>query len=178
MEEMENKYGTLPENKGDLLARIQREWDTLLSVIGQITMEQMAVPGEGGWSIKDNLAHLAAWERFMHQHYLGDVPAHEAMGFEEGIYQALDEDGQNAILFERNRQRSSQEILAEFHQTHEQAMDVLEQMPFADLLKPRVAKDPESGAVLNWVVGNTYEHFLEHRYTIEGMLERFEQENL
>jgi len=35
------------------------------------------------------------------------------------------------------------------------------------LLKARHADDPEKRPVLMWVLGDTTEHFLEHRKTIE-----------
>jgi hypothetical protein len=176
MEITEHDYSEAPGDKEELLARIRREWDALELVVEQLGPEQMAVPGEEGWSIKDNLAHLAAWERFLHLHYLGAMAAHEAMAIDEEAYQGIDEDGLNAILFQRNRQRSSREVLVEFRQTHEQAMAYLERLPFEDLLKPRLAGDPESGALLRSVSGNTYEHFLEHRLTIESMIQSFRQE--
>jgi len=46
----------------------------------------------------------------------------------------------------------------------------LEAIPFEDLLKPRHADDPEKNPILIWVLGDTTEHFAEHRETIEKML--------
>ena len=46
----------------------------------------------------------------------------------------------------------------------------LDATPFEDLLKPRHADDPQKRPVLLSVLGNTTEHFAEHRATIEKML--------
>jgi hypothetical protein len=40
-------------------------------------------------------------------------------------------------------------------------------MSFEDLLTPRHAEDPEKRPILLWILGDTTEHFLEHRETIE-----------
>jgi hypothetical protein len=37
-------------------------------------------------------------------------------------------------------------------------------------MKPLRADDPEKRPVISWVIGNTSEHFLEHRKVIERKL--------
>ena len=55
-------HNSLPRTRADLMARIQRDWAALEETIADLIEEQMSVPDAGGWSIKDNLAHLTAWE--------------------------------------------------------------------------------------------------------------------
>jgi hypothetical protein len=43
-------------------------------------------------------------------------------------------------------------------------------MSFEDLMKPRRADDPEKRPLLLWVIGDTSDHFAEHRETIGKML--------
>jgi hypothetical protein len=43
-------------------------------------------------------------------------------------------------------------------------------MTFEDLLQPRHADDPTKRPLLMWVLGDTSEHFAEHRQVIEKML--------
>ena len=52
----------------------------------------MTTPDSGGWSPKDNLAHLSAWMQYMRGCYLEKKPAYEAMGIERAKYEKLDED--------------------------------------------------------------------------------------
>jgi hypothetical protein len=47
-----------PETKANLISQIEREWSALMEVVEQLSSEQMLIPDEGGWSPKDNLAHL------------------------------------------------------------------------------------------------------------------------
>ena len=76
----------------------------------------------------------------------------------------------NPVLFERNRNRPLQDVLAELKSVYAELMNKLEAMTFEDLLRPRHAEDPEKRPVLLWVLGDTTEHFAEHRATIEKML--------
>ena len=161
-----NDYTILPKNKTELMLRIQHEWAALQRAIDGLSEAQMSIPDAGGWSIKDNLAHLSAWENFMRQDYLHHLPPHEVMGI-DADFEKADENVQNAILFQRDKDRSVAEVLTELHQTHEQVLLDLDQMPFADLMKPRSTDDPEARPLISRVIGNTYEHYLEHRITIE-----------
>jgi hypothetical protein len=161
-----------PKDKAELLERIQHEWAALEDTIQGVSDDAMTVPDTGGWSIKDNLAHLAAWLQFLRLHYLGDLPAHQAMRVDETTFAKVDEDGLNAILYQRNRDRPVPEVIAELRRSHAEALADLEQMSFADLMRPRFADDPEARPLIAWVIGNTYEHYREHRAAIERLIER------
>ena len=76
----------------------------------------------------------------------------------------------NPILFERNRNRSTQDVLDELKQVYLALYNKLDAMNFEDLLKPRHAEDPEKRPVLLWVMGDSADHFSEHRQTIEKNL--------
>ena len=76
----------------------------------------------------------------------------------------------NPVLFERNRNRSTQDVLDELRRVYGTLLEKLKAMSFDDLLRPRHADDPEKRPVLMWVLGDTTEHFSEHRTTIEKML--------
>ena len=160
----------LPKDKADLLARIQREWSALMRTIEALSPEQMTTPGAGGWSVKDNLAHLAAWEQFMLRHHLQGEPPHQVMQIDEAAFGGQDENGLNAVLYERNKNRSAADILDGLKRSHAQIQAALERMPFTDLMKPRYADDPKQRPVIAWVIGNTYDHYREHRRAIEAIV--------
>ena len=55
-----------PRNKAELEASIDHWWDALQAVIGRYTEAELTGPTDAaGWTVKDHLAHLAAWERSM-----------------------------------------------------------------------------------------------------------------
>jgi hypothetical protein len=155
----------LPSSKEELLERIQFAWTDLGAVIAALPAEVLAAPGPTGWSVKDNLAHVAAWEQVMLRHYLRREPAHEVLGVDEARLPGLDEDGINQILHERHQDRPASEVLDEFHRSHEQVVRALEGMAWDDLTAPNPG-DQERRPLLEWVVGNTYDHYDEHRDNI------------
>jgi hypothetical protein len=159
----------LPDNKAELLDRIDREWKALEGVLSLVGREHMEVPDAGGWSVKDNLAHLAEWERYLRLHHMRGLPPHEVMGVAESTYQALDEDELNAILFERNRGRSIMDVIDGLRDSHEQVLRDLADLSFEEMTRQRYPKDPEAEPLLYWIAANTYEHYREHRAAIEDL---------
>src|SRR5512147_2901090 len=92
-----------PKDTAELLARIDSEWQLLMQLVDRLTPEQMIKSDAGGWSPKDNLAHLAAWMKYMKRSHVHKMPGYEAMEIDADKWKELDENGINAVLFERNR---------------------------------------------------------------------------
>lgn len=161
---------SVPESTEELLADIEREWAALMDVVARLSPAQMTVPDEGGWSPKDNLAHLGEWMKVLMGYHMDRRPSHEVLGVSQEVVKGWDFEVINPVLFERNRNRSTAEVLAELRRIHDELTARLRSMPFEDLLKPRHADDPEKRPVLNWILGDTTEHFAEHRETIGKML--------
>ncbi len=159
-----------PKNMTELLAQIDQEWVALMEVVEQLSPEQMLTPADGGWSPKDNLAHLSEWMRFMVYHYLAKRPPALAMGIDPKTFTFLNEDGINAILFERNKDRSLEDVLDDLHKAYDGVIKTLKNMSFFALLRPFRPDDPLQRPVIGWVTGNTSEHFAEHRVIIERLL--------
>ena len=161
----------IPENKNELLSAISREWKLLMDVVAKLEeANKLTTPDEGGWSPKDNLAHLAEWMNAMMGYHMDRRPRHEVMRVSEEVTKDWDFNLINPVLFERNRNRPTQDVLDELKQVYESLLKKLESTPFEDLLKPRHADDPEKRPLLLWVLGDSTEHFAEHRETIEKML--------
>ena len=160
----------IPQDKTELVTLIEDEWTALRHIIDKLTPKQMITPDAGSWSPKDNLAHLSAWERFMLLRYLQGQTPHQALQIAEATLEHLEEADINQILFERNRLRHVDDVLQELQQTHAELLDTLEQMTFADLMQPN-SEDPRHRSLIIWVMGNTYQHYREHRETISATVE-------
>ena len=52
----------MPEDKGNLLQHYRDTRATLLSAIEGLTDDQLSDPSLDGWSVKDQLAHIALWD--------------------------------------------------------------------------------------------------------------------
>ncbi len=157
----------VPKDKAELMSEIEREWKLLIDVAEKLTDKQMTTPDEGGWSPKDNLAHLSEWMNALMGYHLDRRPRHEVMRLSEDVVEAWDFEVINPALFERNRNRSRQDVIDELKKVYGTLYAKLDGMSWDDLMKPRHDDDPEKRPVLMWVLGDTTEHFLEHRETIE-----------
>lgn len=161
----------IPGSKAELMSAIKREWKALMDVVAKLeAANKMTTRDEGGWSPKDNLAHLSEWMNSVMGYHMDKRPPHEVMRIPEEVARGWDMEVINPILFERNKNRSLEDVMGELKQTYEKVIAKLEGMSFEDLMKPRHAEDPEKRPLLLWVIGDTSGHFQEHRETIEKML--------
>jgi hypothetical protein len=160
----------IPENKNELMAAVRREWKAVMDVVAKLDETKMTTPDEGGWSPRDNLAHLTEWMNSMMGYHIDKRPPHEVMRISEEAAKGWDMEIINPILFERNKNRSTEDVLDELKRTYETVLAKLESMSFDDLMKPRHADDPEKRPLLMWVIGDTSGHFAEHREVIEKLL--------
>ncbi|SRR5581483_2130184 len=158
------------KNVDELLADIDREWIALMETVDRLSGEQIVTADSGGWSPKDNLAHLSEWMKVLMGYHMDKRPAHEVMGVAPEVTKDWDFDAMNQVLFERNRNRSIDDVTADLRRVYKDLLAKLASTPFEDLLKPRHADDPEKRPLLNWVLGDTTEHFAEHREAIERVL--------
>jgi len=159
-----------PQTKAELFAKIEEEWSALLDVIAKMDEKRLSTPDAGGWTPTDNLAHLTEWMNILLGYHMDKRPAHEVMNIAPEIVEGWDFDKINAILIERNKNRSAADVLAEMKTAYARVMDRLSATPFETLLQPRHPDNPQSSLLLASVAGDTYEHFAEHREAIEKVL--------
>jgi hypothetical protein len=160
----------IPGSKAELISAIRREWKQLMDVVAKLDEQKMTTPDEGGWSPKDNLAHLSEWMNSMMGYHIDKRPPHEVMRITEEQAEGWDMEVINPVLFERNKDRSIEDVLEELKQTYEKVLAKLDGMSFEELMAPRHADDPEKRPLLLWVIGDTSGHFAEHREVIQRML--------
>jgi hypothetical protein len=156
--------------KSALLKGIQREWDALLYAVDRLTPEQMVTPDAGGWSPKDNLAHLTVWFKALTGYHMDHQSAEEVLGIPKELAESFNFQRVNAYTVEQSRARSTDDILNELKAKYAEVLARLESMSFDELLQPRFPDDPKKRPLLEWVLGNTSEHINEHRTSIEKML--------
>ena len=160
----------LPKSTAELLDNINGEWLALLGVIEKLSPKKMITPDAGGWSPKDNLAHLTEWMKILLGYHIDNRPSREVIGVAPEATEDWDFEAMNKLFFERNHHRSVEDVTDGLKSVYAEVIARLKSMPFDDLMKPRYADDPEKQPLLNWVLGNTTEHFAEHRANIEKVL--------
>jgi hypothetical protein len=157
----------IPGNKRELMSAIKREWKLLMDVVDKLTDQQMTTPDAGGWSPKDNLAHLSEWMKALMGIHLDHRPETEVLGVSEDVTKGWDMEIINPVLFERNQNRLGQDVLDEVKRVYEQLTARLEAMTYEDMMQPHHEGDLEKRPLILWILGDTTEHFSEHRETIE-----------
>ncbi|HEY7834343.1 MAG TPA: DinB family protein [Ktedonobacterales bacterium] len=162
----------LPQRRSELIARIQESRAALDALIGALAPEQTAAPGpDGGWSVKDHLAHMAAWQCVAYLRVIGHMDhEHEVFGMDPVRYEATDADGLNAAVYQSCKDRTLAEVRATFEQAYQQVLGALAQLHSEDLQRPVDPAQPHLGTLVANVAGNTYEHFEEHAAWIRAAL--------
>jgi hypothetical protein len=145
---------------GDLRERIEKSWQELVDVASATGLDAQ---GPDGWTVKDHLVHVAAWEHSL----LGLVEGRDRLAA-MGIHQLLEEntDAVNDAVWKMHRDSPPEEALRYFRESHAQMMQALGKLSDADLQMPYSHFQPddpeESRPVFGWVEGNTYGHYEEH----------------
>jgi len=159
--------------KEEMLADIERAWSHLNGALDRLTEEQMTTRQDAqGWTIKDHIVHMAAWERSV-VFFLQGKPRHEGLGVDEAVYLEGTEDEINAAIQQQRQGLSLAEALNQLREVHEQLLKLLQPMTDADLLRPYrhyLPEEPGEGEgppAINLVYGNTADHFAEHQGWIE-----------
>jgi hypothetical protein len=147
----------------ELRAHIDRSWNELVDVA---EAAGLAAAGPDGWTVKDHLVHIAAWEHSL----LALIEGRDrlaAMGLHH--LESEDTDAVNEVLWNKHRDEPAEDALRYFRESHEQLMAALRKLSSADLqlgyvhYQPDTAGDPDDDKpVIGWVMDNTYGHYEEH----------------
>ncbi len=156
-----------PRSKKELIKAVEHEWALLMKVVGALSEEQMNAADSGGWSAKDNLAHLAEWMNILMGYHMDKRPAHKVIGVTAEVTRDWNIEIINPVLLERNRDRPGRKVMKHLDKTYRKLLARLKATPFKELMKPRYAEDPKKQPLLLWVLGDTTDHFREHRKTIQ-----------
>ena len=151
-------------DKATLLNNVRSERARLDALLAAFTDEQMARPGAGGdWSVKDVIAHIAWHEReivrMLRERSLEDGVVSELWG--------LPTHERNQAIYDSNRDRSLQEVLAESRQVQAELGELLAGLSESDLTDPGRYKDmPAEWQPWKLIAENTYEHYHDHAQAI------------
>jgi uncharacterized protein (TIGR03083 family) len=159
----------MPKTKAELLELIAQERSALEQVIAQLSEAQLTTPHpESGWSVKDHLAHIVMWERSITA-LLQYQPRWEAMGLDTATVRASSIDQTNDTLYRMHKDRPLSEVMAMFHDSHRHTLEVLNSLDDEALFKsyahyqPNEQRDDRDAPIINWIAGDTYAHYAEHR---------------
>ncbi|MGJ3241194.1 MAG: ClbS/DfsB family four-helix bundle protein [Anaerolineae bacterium] len=165
------------DTKAELLEHIVRDWTAINALLDDLTDAQWTdVKNPDGWAVKDHIAHLTAWHRYVIAILTGK-PRHEGLGVPAVVYVPKDIDAINTVIFQQHRHEPLDQVRSEFQLTHHTLMRQINQMTDDDLMKPYrdfLPDYPEESEapIIDTIYGDTAFHYREHQSWIETMLKR------
>ena len=134
------------------------EWDAVLAEIPAAQMDEPGVAGE--WSVKDIIAHVAYHERWyadrLHESLRGEKYAPTAID-------RMDFDERNDLIFQQNRHRPVEDVLAESRLVFQRLVEAVEAHAEEFLIEPQHFEGaPEPVAVWKMLRGDVYDHYGQH----------------
>ena len=159
-------------DKTSLMNMIQMEYAQFESLIAPLSKEQLCkVPFKGEWSIKDIMAHIAAWEQlctsWLDECARGETPhPSERVDIES-----------NDRIYRESRDRPLAEIQELFHQTHQQFLHQVDLL-FQTLTEEEINASHRFAWTEAWpgssliavIADNSYEHYYDHAQQIRNWL--------
>ncbi len=158
----------------NLLRRIENGWNNLQAYLSTLNEEQLTTPTDAaGWTAKDHLIHLALWEDGVYA-LLEGQSQREGMEVDEATWKQ-GWDAINAVIQQRYHNLPLDEVLQTIRQRHERLVNKIKSMTDEDLLRPYRHYDSGSDReqpVIGSIVGNTYEHYAEHKPWIAEIVDK------
>ena len=159
-----------PPKKSDLLEVIHAEREQLDKLIEPLTDDQMTVAGvTASWTIKDTLAHIAAWERLAYDRIQAALSG-EALKFPI-IMGETDVDQFNGEVYAKNKDQSLEKVMKEYHDSHQDFLDLIETLQDDFLASPLPFDWAGKLTAQVMISANTHWHYIEHAESISKLLE-------
>ena len=159
-------------NKAILLDKMQAGYAEMGDALAQLNEEQLTTPGVNGeWSVKDVLAHLAAWQRRI----LGGLHDPESVGSSEETDADESLSGEertnrlNERFYQENKTRPLTGVLADFRDSYQEMVETVQAMPEEVLFNQNAFSWTRGTPIWEFVAGNTYDHYQEHIEPIRAL---------
>ena len=163
-EQTSETAGGQPRTVPELLERINRDRAPLEQAVANMSGDDLLAMA-GDWSVKDHLAHVAAWERRLLAEMRGDHAA-ERFGLDEVTSASAETDDLNALLLARHQDDSPTTVRAEFRAAGEAVRAAFAQLTDANLTRPVRPDDPAVDTLVDLISWDTYRHYPEHTAAI------------
>src|SRR5690349_18642303 len=116
----------VPQTTANLLTLIDAGWQTLEQAVNRMSREQLTqLHDQNGWSAKDHLAHVRAWEQSLLA-LLEGRDRNAALGIDSA--NNLDTEAKNDLIQQRSQQQPLEEVLLNLRQSHAQVVAAVERL--------------------------------------------------
>lgn len=144
--------------KSELLAALDASRQNLLAALEGLSEADLVEPGViDGWTPKDLLSHLTAWEaelvKMLAQARQGRRPAFLDLGDTEAL---------NAKWHNETKDRALERVMADFHGVRKQTRRQVDGFSDKELGDPKLYRWLDGRSLSEWIAAETYEHEAEH----------------
>ena len=152
----------IPPTRSEFLAELDREWAKIERICAGMSEAEMVAPGiQGEWSLKDILAHISAWEKYLLDRlgYVmsGQKPHYPVIISWDDVHRF------NAQVYAENKDRPLPSVMIEFRSLYQGVMTVLEALGDDLWNQPYTYDFPDDHiTLLQLIWANTIEHYREH----------------
>jgi hypothetical protein len=156
-----------PTTQADLLSRIADAYAALVATVDAEPPRELTLPGlHGGWSVKDEVAHLTFWEGRLLP-IVRAALAGEEPPYRSGVGSGEKINAMNAEVFAESQQRPLDDVLAAMDDTHAALVRAVRELPEDALFDAHHFPWTHGEPLLVVVAGDTYEHYPEHSRNIQ-----------
>lgn len=154
--------------KSEFIAKLKHEREQTEAVLSELSEDEMVeVELWPDWTIKDVLAHMAAWEAelvlALAKTRQGSVPRYHSISDAET-------DKLNLRWHKENKLRPLDRVLADFRGVRTQSIRQLDEMSAEDVSQPGRFKWLVEESIAEWALDYSIEHEIEHREEISNWL--------
>lgn len=160
----------------ELLSANEGAWSDLQALIDRHSADELTTARDAaGWTSKDHLAHLAAWESGV-LHVLRDGwPQWQGTGVSAELFSRRRDDDFftiNEEIRHQNADRPLDDVVAGLGSVHEAMQETIRALGEAGLQRPvdDFRHDGTTLPVIDWIPGDSCDHYDEHRGYIARML--------
>ena len=162
--------------KADVIEGINRAWSALEGTLAGSGNEALTTPDGDGWSVKDHLAHIDGWERYLLALLERRSPS-AALGIDLATYRSTADDRLNELIREPTTKQPLSQVMADLHRTHERLLVVIAALPEGDLERLAAQYQPDelvddTDSIAVWITHICDEHLRDHVGWIQRLTAR------
>jgi len=155
-----------PASKQELLKSIREERKRLEDALKGISpSDTVKASRPDDWSVKDLLAHIAAWEKKLLKWYETGLRGEKQTMPQWNTPGLIDEI--NLKIYQRNRDRQLDDVLQEFRESYKQILKTVESIPEDGMFTSGKYDWTGEGTLADYIIANTSRHYAEHLATVE-----------
>jgi hypothetical protein len=155
------------------LRTARAEWEAL---IAEVPEARMTAPGaEDAWSVKDVLAHIAAYERWTADQLAGLLRGEATVVTSSALPDAPgmdDLDRRNAAIFDAHHRLPLAKVRAEAATAFARLLELIAQLPEEALAETERYRWTGGLSVAEAIASDSYEHYAQHAPAIRTWLAR------